>query len=171
MRPKTISIVSLCLLLAFAGCGPDKDDIARQQRLDKAETLGQLPVDNLPAPTGGVVITVNGEPMTTDEIAKATPPNVRQLARTTTLAEFKAQAAPVVKRVIEQEITNTLLYKQAKNEMLRNNTDIDEILEKAKNEQLKKFLAGFDGDYAKAEVALKDKGMTWDDFLDYQDSK
>lgn len=130
--------------------------------------LGRIPITqnvNLPDPSGGFVLSVKGETITSDEMISPALEPFRKLARETSFEQFQAQAGPQIEQALIAKISNILLYQQAKKQ---GGEQIDEALEKAAEEEMRKFLVSFGGDYAKAEEALKQMGMNWAKFKDYE---
>ena len=66
---------------------------------------------------------------------------------------------------IDNRVSNIVLHQKAKKEMKEG---IDEQLDKAADTEVKQFLAGFNGNYADAEKAIKKMGMDWKSFREYQ---
>ena len=66
---------------------------------------------------------------------------------------------------IDNKVSNIVLHQKAKKEMKEG---IDEQLDKAADTEVKQFLAGFNGNYADAEKAIKKMGMDWKSFREYQ---
>lgn len=129
----------------------------------------------LPAPSGGFAIAVGDETITSNEITGsliehkgAVVPLIeylRPIARRGTLEQFKEQARGELEKVLTAKIANILLYQQAKKEAGEN---IDERLEPLVKAEVRKFVVGFGGDYAKAEEELKRAGMDWASFEEYK---
>ena len=131
-----------------------------------AETKEKLPEKtNITKSSEGLVLTVAGETITSDEIITAATELLRPIAQTSDFALFKQQAEPQLKEMITARISNILLYQQAKK---NTREDIDQLLERPAEAEIRKFIMEFGGDYAKAEQALKQQGMDWADFKKYQ---
>ncbi len=151
----------LALLLVTA-CTDTKKPV-----FTKAE-LEQIPVTlkaDPPEPSGGFVLSVKGETITSDEIILPALTHFRELSRKSSFEQFQAQAGPQIEQALIGRISNILLYQQAKKQ---GGEQIDEALEKAAEEEVRRFIVGFGGDYAKAEEALKQMGMNWASFRDYE---
>jgi parvulin-like peptidyl-prolyl isomerase len=135
------------------------------------EELSRIPLaqrDGLPEASGVFVLAVGGETITSDEII--TEPlldHFRPIAQKSSLEQFKNQVRPKLEQLLATRISNILLYQQAQREAGAG-AGFEDALEKATEAEVRKFIAGFGGDYAKAELALKQMGMDWRSFREYQ---
>ncbi len=146
----------------IGGCG-DKDKGKFTE-----EELAKMPLaqrEGFPACSGGLVLKVNDDVLTMEEIIGPTSKFLEDLVGDSDLEEFKERIRPQFERFVWNRITDLLLYQQAKKDLPENAA---EPLEKAVEEELSKFVAGFGGDYAVAERALKEKGLDWDKFREEQ---
>jgi peptidyl-prolyl cis-trans isomerase SurA len=151
----------LSALLLVTGCGGNKPKLteAELERIPLAQKTG------LPECSGGFVLAVCGETITADEIITPLIGNFRSIAQTSNFEQFKERARPELEKVVVTKVSNILLYQQAKKQAGEN---IDERLEKLADSEVRKFVVGFGGDYARAEEALKQMGMDWRSFKEYQ---
>jgi len=155
----------LIVVLLFAvGCGSKATN--PQFTEEQMETIPLVEKENLPEVSGGFVLSVAGETLTSEEVVAPLVESHRDLARARTLEQFKTQAAQGVKVTIVNKIANILLYKEAKKEL---GDQADEMIEKAVNTELRKFIVSFNGDYSKAEQELDSMGMDWVEFRLYQE--
>ena len=113
----------------------------------------------------GLFLTVADETITSNEIIMAALELLRPIAQSSDFERFKQQAEPQLKEIITARISNILLYQQAKK---NTREDIDQVLERPAEAEIRKFIMDFGGDYAKAEEALKQQGMDWASFKEYQ---
>jgi hypothetical protein len=113
----------------------------------------------------GLVLTVADETITSDEIITTALELFRPIAQSGDFERFKLQAEPQLKEIITARISNILLFQQAKK---NTREDIDQVLERPAEAEIRKFIMVFAGDYAKAEEALKQKGMDWAGFKQEQ---
>ncbi|MCX5635436.1 MAG: peptidylprolyl isomerase [Planctomycetota bacterium] len=148
-------------LLLIGGCGDDKPRYTDAQ----LALMPQPQRENLPIASGGLVLAVNGETITADEIVNPMIDHFREYAQSTEAEEFRAHVRPQVDKALVSKISNILLYQQAKNNA---GDKIEDALEKAADSEVAKFIVSFNGNYAKAEEALKEMGMDWTSFKDYQ---
>jgi len=161
MRKCAFLIVPALLLIYGCG-GDDKPKFTEKE-------MARIPLpqrEGLPEASGGFVLVVGGETITSDEII--TEPlldHFRPIAQKSSFEQFKKQARPELEQIIAARVSNILLYQQAKRDT---GVDIEDALEKATEAEVRKFVAGFKGDYAKAEQALKQMGMDWRSFREYQ---
>ncbi len=148
--------------LFICGCGGDKSKFTEEQ-------LAQMPFpqkQGLPQASGGFVLVVAGQTITSDEIIV---PALRRLRPTTQMDNFEGFKESVkddLEQILMTKVANVLLYSKAKENA--SNANIDELLEKAVETELRKFVVRFGSDYAKAEQALKQMGMDWKSFKEYQ---
>ena len=148
-------------LLLIGGCGDDKPRYTDAQ----LALMPQPQRENLPMASGGLVLAVNGETITADEIVNPMIDHFREYAQSTGAEEFRAHVRPQIDKALVSKISNILLYQQAKNNA---GDKIEDALEKAVDSEVAKFIVSFNGNYAKAEEALKEMGMDWASFKDYQ---
>jgi len=159
---KCAFLTVLVLLLTYGCGGGGKPKFTEEE-------LALIPLaqrEGLPEASGGFVLAVGGETITSDEII--TEPlldHFRPIAQKSSFEQFKKQARPELEQIIAARVSNILLYQQAKRDT---GVDIEDALEKATEAEVRKFVAGFEGDYAKAEQALKQMGMDWRSFREYQ---
>jgi parvulin-like peptidyl-prolyl isomerase len=124
--------------------------------------------EGLPEVSGGFVLAVGGETITSDEII--TEPLLdyfRPIVQRISLEQFKKHARADIEKLIADRISNILLYQQAKREV-GEGVDLEDALEKAAESEMRRFIVSFDGDYAKAEEVLKQMGMDWRSFREHQ---
>lgn len=144
------------LLLFLYGCqaGGKPDSIEKSTRKT-----------GLQESSDGLVLTVAGETITSDEIIMIATEPLKPIAQGSDYERFRQQAKPQLEEVITIRISNILLYQQAKE---NTREGIEQMLERPAEAEVRKFLVGFGGDYIKAEQALKRQGMDWADFKEYQ---
>jgi parvulin-like peptidyl-prolyl isomerase len=149
----------------LGGCGawndmwgvPDKDAIP-QGPAPKCDA-------NLPLCSGGMVLPVNGEFITVNEVISMQLEDLKPIAQKGDYLDFRRNAKPLLDQSLNNRISNIVLHQKAKKEMKEG---IDEQLDKAVDTEIKQFLAGFNGNYADAEKAIKKMGMDWKSFKEYQ---
>jgi parvulin-like peptidyl-prolyl isomerase len=159
---KRIFIVPL-ILLFFLGCGGDEGPKYTE------EELAQIPQpvrQGLPRPTGGFVLAVGQETISTSDISGPLLSRLAPVAQQDSFDDFASRAMPTIAMAIREKVADILLYQQAKNAAPE---EIDEQLDKAVESEMRRFIVGFGGDYAKAEAFLRNYyGMGWKEFRDYQ---
>lgn len=149
-------------LLMIAGCG--KSGKGRFT----VEEMAEIPLpqrQGLPAPSGGFVLVVCDEAITAEQIVRPLMRDLTALAAKTDFPEFSRQAKPVINRYLIAKVSDILLYNEAKKDA---GEQIDELIERAVESEVKKFVTSFNGDYAKAEEELERMVMTWQSFREYQ---
>ncbi|MHC4616536.1 MAG: peptidylprolyl isomerase [Planctomycetota bacterium] len=110
-------------------------------------------------------LVVAGRLVTSDEIIKPVKKRLAPIARASSLEGFKLQAAREVEAALNDRISYLVLYEEVKKEM---GDKIDEGLNRGAEQEVRRFLVGFDGDYTRAEEYLEEQGMDWESFRDYQ---
>ncbi len=158
---KSIIILFFCILFLIGGCKGSKPKFTEEE-------LALIPfaqTTDLPAPSGGFVLAVNGETITSDEVVLPLSAHFEKLAQATSFEQFKVQVKPQLEQFLVTRLSNILLYQQAKKELGEN---VDEMLDKAAAGEVRKFIMRFEGDTARAEEALKEMGMDWASYREYQ---
>lgn len=124
-------------------------------------------VDNseLPAASGGMTLGIYSETVTVDEILGFAEQTLKPYAEKTDRELFETEATPFVREIIKGKVTDILLYQEARKSAPEN---IDETIDKAVESEVARFVAGYDSNYALAERAIKQMGMNWKTFRDYQ---
>ncbi|MBN2269704.1 MAG: peptidyl-prolyl cis-trans isomerase [Sedimentisphaerales bacterium] len=173
MREKKISAgpmtAVLYLLAAFStvGCG-DKSSALTDAELERIAVTEKI---QLVEKTGGLVLVVGGETITSNEVIGASADQfeegktvaelLKPMAQNTTAEEFKEQASIPIKDIVTGKISRILLYQHAKREL---GEGAKEGLDKMAEKELRKFVLQYGGDEAKADQALAEKGMSREAF-------
>ena len=162
--------LSVLMLLLIGGCNdggnPTGAELERQALARKIRLVEA---------SGGFVLMVGGETITSDEIIES-PVELggmfvlpieyfKPIAQASELEQFKERARGQLKGILTAKISNILLYQQAKRQMGRN---IEDALEKEAEKALREFVVAFGGDQIKADEALKQSGMDWKSFKERQ---
>ena len=155
-------VLLTALILLAAGCGLKKKPALTEKDLS-AIPFAQR--EELPEPSGGFALAVSGQTVTSDEVVNPLLEHLREFAQKTDIERFEKEVKPSVEQFVVGKITNILVYQQAKKQLGEN---INDALEKAADGEIRKFIVSFGGDYAKAEEAIKNMGMNWVDFKEYQ---
>ncbi|MHC4641190.1 MAG: peptidylprolyl isomerase, partial [Planctomycetota bacterium] len=151
------AFVLLSLLVFFLnGC----------QNNSKSDSI-EIPVQktNLTKTSEGLVLTIAGESITSDEIVRAATEQLNPLSHSMDYERFKKQLEPHLQEIITAKIANIMLYQEAKK---NTREDIDQLLERPAEDKIREYIMNFEGDYAKAEDALKQQGMDWAGFKKLQ---
>ena len=150
------------MLLFALGCQSSAKPRFTEEQM---EAIPLVEKANLPEASGGFVLSIAGDTIRSDEVVAPLVEPYKELAQARTLEQFKTQAKQGVKTSIQNKIANILLYKEAKKEL---GDQADDMLEKAVKTETRKFIVSFNGDYSKAEEELKNMGMDWVEFREYQ---
>jgi parvulin-like peptidyl-prolyl isomerase len=157
-----IRAVLVCGLILLCGCA------GKGSRRFTEEEMAKMPLaqrEGLPACSGGLVLAVNDDALTLDEIVVPAGKVLGPLAKDADIEEFERLARPQLEQFVQNKIADLLIYQQAKKSLPDN---IDEAIEKAVQQEESRFLARFGGDYARAEKVLKEMGLDWQDFYEEQ---
>jgi hypothetical protein len=157
------------LMLLFAG-GCDSG----QKRLTDAE-LERVAVTQkieLVEAAGGLVLMVGGETLSSDEVINSPIPlrgrsitpveHFKPLAQVSDLEQFKERAKGQLEELLIDKISGMLLYQYAKRQA---GDGVDEALQKAAENEYRKFVLDFGGNQAKADEALEKRGMDKKSFI------
>ena len=162
--------VSVLMLLLIGGCGDGSNRTgAELERLALARKI------RLVEASGGFVLIVGGETVTSDEMIESPAElggmfvlpieHFKPIAQVSELEQFKEGVRGQFKEILTTKISSILLYQQAKREAGQN---IEEALEKQVEKALREFVLVFGGDQIKADEALQQRGMDWKSFREHQ---
>jgi parvulin-like peptidyl-prolyl isomerase len=153
------------VLLFAGGCQSGKGKRGKFSEEEMA-AFGLAERENLPEPSGGLVLSVHKETITVDEIISPLIESLEPMATSGDFQKFERQAKPIITRVILNKTTDILIYQQAKKQAAGN---IDEAaLEKAVESEVNRFVTNYGGNLAEANKAIKEMGLDWPRFRDYQ---
>lgn len=163
--------LSLLMLLLIGGCNGGKSSLTDAEL--ERQTLTQK--IELVEAAGGLVLMIGGETLSSDEIIDSrTQLNemfispmeyYRSIAQANELEQFKERARGQIEEILMDKISIMLLYQQAKRQAGGN---VEEGLEKAAQNEYRKFVLNFGGDQAKADEALSQKQMDQKSFMEQQ---
>jgi foldase protein PrsA len=163
---KTMIVVQAIIFMGIcivAGCSSKQ-----QQGKFTEEQMQTIPYANkydLPQATGGMTLGIDTETITADEILKYTEQKLKPYAEQTDRQTFESEALPLTRETIRGKVIDILLYKEARKTAPDN---IDDELEKAAESEISRFVSGYGNNYAMAERAIKNMGMDWKSFKEYQ---
>jgi parvulin-like peptidyl-prolyl isomerase len=132
------------------------------------EEMAKLPLakrDGLPDASGGFTLAVGDQTITAEEVIGPIFEKLAQSAQQGDFEKFRHVAEPAIERQLVSKIADALLYSRAKKDA---GEKIDDELDKVVAVEVRKFVMDFGGDYAKADQALKQMGMDWGEFEQYQ---
>ena len=161
--------LSVLMLLLIGGC---KNPGLTDAELDRRNLARKI---RLVEASGGLVLIVGGETVTSDEIIESSVElggmyerpieYFKPIAQVSELEQFKERARGQLKGILTDKISNILLYQQAKRQAGKN---IEDALEKQAEKALREFVVTFGGDQIRADEALKQMGMDWKSFKEHQ---
>ncbi len=150
------------LFLLVCGCGGG----SKPKLTPEEMALIPLPQKTeLPEVSGPLLVAVGNETISSDEVVEPLTQHFKSLAQTQSYEQFSKGIKPQVKAFFLSKASGILLYNKAKKQA---GEQIDAALEKAVESEVRKFVLGFNGDYAKAEKALEQEGIDWEKFREYQ---
>jgi hypothetical protein len=159
MQKVTLLILAAGLVL-LAGC--EDKPLFTQAEMDKLPLAKR---DGLPEASGGFTLSVGDQTITSEEVIGPVFEKLAAAAQKMDSDKFKQYATPAIEQQLMSRIADALLYSRAKREA---GEKIDDELEKASATETRRFVMDFGGDYAKAEQALRQMGMDWGKFNEYQ---
>lgn len=157
------TLLTATALICF-GCG-DKSKYGKytEEQMQQIELANKY---NLPEASGdSMAIAVFSETITSDEILGATEKYLEPMAGRFGETTFHDQARPLIQQAIRGKITDILLYQEAKKNSPEN---VDDMLEKAVEGEINRFIASYGNNYALAEAKIREMGMDWRSFREYQ---
>jgi len=162
--------LSVIVLLLAGGCDGNKSLTDAD-----AERLAVTQKIELVEATGGLVMMVGGETLTSDQIIETRTPldgmfispkeYFGPIAQANELEQFKERAEGQLEEILMTKISNILLYQHAKRQMGGN---IDEGLEKAAQDEYRRYVLGYGGNQARADEELKRMLMDKNSFIEQQ---
>jgi parvulin-like peptidyl-prolyl isomerase len=161
----TLYIAGLAISLFCIGCG-SKEKYGKYTEEQMQQIGLPMGMSELPAPTGATMaLDVQSETISSDEILAITESILKPAAPKMDEVQFKTQARPIVREAIRGKVTDILLYQEARKSAPEN---IDDLLNKAVDAEIANFVASCGNDYALAESRLREQGMDWRSFREYQ---
>jgi len=165
------AFLSVLMFLLIGGCQGGKSGLTSAE-LERTALMQKI---ELVEAAGGLVLMVGGETVTSDEIiespverSEAVVPlaeHFKPIAQMSDPDQFKEQARGQVEELLTAKILDILLYQDAKRQAGKN---IDEGLKMAAEMEWRKFILDYGGDQAKADEALKQRGMDRKSFKEEQ---
>jgi len=164
--------LSVLMLLLPGGCNSGSNPGLTNSELERMDAARKI---RLVEASGGLVLMVSGESITSDELIES-PVELRgkfvlpieyfkPIAQASELEQFKERVRGPLKEILTAKISDILLYQQAKRQIGKN---IEEVLEKQAEKALREYVLSFGGDQIKADEALEQRGMDWKSFKEYQ---
>jgi len=150
----------MLMFLLAGGCESNKKSLTDAE----VERIAITQKIELVEASGGLVLMVGGETITSDEIILPIE-RFQPVAQIRDFEQFKRQVRGQLQDVVLDKVSNILLHQHAMREA---GQSIDEGLEKAAENELRKFVLDYGGDQAKADEALKQSGMDRKSFKERQ---
>jgi parvulin-like peptidyl-prolyl isomerase len=167
---RTYSIIMVfCVVFGFilSGCTA-KERLYGEFTEEEIAEMGYAKVDGLPPASGGVTLSIMGETVTSDEIIdnELLIKRLEPMTKYGIYEIFEKNARETVDIFIMNKVSDILIYQMAKKNAPPN---IDEILEKSVESEVNQHVAVYGNDFAKAEEAFKEIGITsWDAFREHK---
>lgn len=153
-----------CTAVWFWGCEEAKKHDVSEARLKAVKPPATMP--KMPAPAGGVTLSIESTAITADELIKPVKPQIDALAREYDYEIFNKKAKRLLVDVMLQKVADIKLYQKAKAALPEN---IDQgIIDKIVEQEVQRFIAHYGGNYATVEQMFKEMGTTWQDFYQQQ---
>jgi parvulin-like peptidyl-prolyl isomerase len=149
------------ILIHITGCSSESEKTVVAEKFIDSEGISK---DSLPKPSGGFVYSVKNETVTSAEVIQPLIGEFRKTAQQQDFEQFSKGAKPYVEREVIRALTNLLVYQKAK---AAAGEQIEEPLEQAVKGKVREFVVNFDGDYSRAEQALRNMGMSWKQFREH----
>lgn len=164
-----VRLFTICVLAGLfavtCGCGSKLRSKTGKFSAAEVEAMPFAQREDLPQPSGGLVLSVGGETITADEIAAGAERELAPLAVNADFRSFREKAKLKIEQAVVGKVTDILLYKQAKTLAPSN---MDSALDKGVENAVDKFVASHEGNRASAQDAIEKMGLDWDGFRDQQ---
>lgn len=160
-----LSIVFLAAAFVCVGCG-DKNKYGKFNE-EQMSQIGLANKYDLPAPTGNsMVMGVHSDTISSEEILTLVQGTLKPVAaRMDDKDTFIDWARPHIRNVIRGKMIDILLYEKARRTAPEK---IDEMLEKAADSEINRFVSSYGNNYALAESKIREMGMDWRSFREFQ---
>ena len=163
------AFLSVFMLLLTGGCGGNNPSSAELERRTITRKI------RLVEASGGLVLMVGGETLTSDEVIESpaelggtfVPPieYFKPIAQASELEQFKERVREYLTGILMGKISNMLLYQEIKREVGEN---VEAALEKQVEKAMREFVMAYGGDQIRADEALQEQGMDWKSFGEQQ---
>ncbi len=158
-----IGMICLGALVVLSGCGGDS-----LQGKYTDEEMNRIPIApkyDLPEASGGYTLRIYSETITVDEILGFVEKTLKPYAEKIDRETFQTQTIPMIREAVRGKTVDILLYQEARKSAPEN---IDDMLEKNVESEIARFVSGYNNNYALAEKAIKEMGMDWKSFREYE---
>ncbi len=154
----------ICLLAALllAGCGNENKVI---EGANIPDAMKKEDLAGLPQPSGGFTLRIGDEVITADEVVKPLIKRAKPMAERMAYIDFYKQVKGELTQVVVSQAGNRLLLAQAKEKA---GEQAQTMIDQAADTEVKKFVAGFRGDAARADQALQQMGIDREQYREHQ---
>lgn len=164
MKLKIISSLVLCSIIFTVGCASSQSGKFSEVQM---QSIAKPQRQELPVPTGGFTLSIGTEQLAAEEVLAGALKTFEPAAReASSYVNFQQLATNNMQMLVANKIADLLLYQQARNELPENVNN--EMLDKIVEEEVKRFVASHGGNYSDSEKAIKQMGLNWDGFREYQ---
>lgn len=156
-------VVAIAMVLC-AGCQRKKERTGKYNE----EEMASIPLaqrSDLPALSGGLSLSVDKETIKVDEIVDEIEGLLEERGASRDFELFSKQTRKGISDVVTGKISEILLYQKARKTAPPN---IDEMMEKAVESAVNRFVTNYNGNWAQAQAAIEQMGFDWQSFRDYQ---
>jgi hypothetical protein len=160
------------MFLLIGGCQSGRDSALTDADLERIALVQRI---ELVEAAGGLVLTVGGETVTSNEVIESPVTlgrafvspidHFRPIAQEGNLQQFKERVRGLLTNILMEKISNILLYQHARRQA---GEGICERVEGLADDELRKFVLDYGGNQAKADEALKEKRMDRKSFRERQ---
>lgn len=164
MSKATCTGLLFACVLYLGGCSGNK----LPQGKFTPEQMREIPLAHnydLPPASGGMVLSVYSEVIGVEEILNMTEKTLKPAAQRLQKDAFEAGALPYVLQAVQGKVTDILIYQEARKDAPEN---MAEALDKAVTAETTRFITSYGNNYALAEKKIKEMGMDWRSFREYQ---
>ncbi len=159
------------VMVLVSGCESEKAKMTPEQMAE----IPYVNTDNLPAPSGGFVLSIGDDTLTSEDIINHRIKRgdlyiplveyFRAVAKTNPYDRFYQRARPELESIVLEKISDILIYNEAKKQA---GEGIEDALDKAVDAEVQRFIIRYGGDYARAEEALRQMELDWESYRDVQ---
>ena len=165
MKNTMIAIQTVVLMATWIVAGCSSKQAQGKFTEEQMQTIPYANKYDLPQATGGMTLGIDTETITIDEVLGYAEKKLKPYAEQTDRQTFESETLPFIRETIKGKVTDILLYQEARKTVPDN---IDDSLEKAVESEISRFVSGYGNNYAVAERAIKQMGMDWKSFRQYQ---
>ncbi len=164
---KTAAVLSMVaiMVLGLTGCNKEPKSKYTEEQL---RNFPQPQIAGLPAPTGGLVLAVNSETISAEEIVSSAVVDFGAMAKQLSYEDFFEKSYSPIKQILTDRITNTLLYQKAKITVPESVFEEGGQLDKAVDTEMRRMLASYENNYALAQQEIEKSGFDWKSYREFQ---